>query len=561
MSGIGLDSGYTLPDQTAAGVINASARAAPPGIGLTGAPQAKALVDTGQPDAPPPAPTVQPEMPAQPALSADVTQMPAMPAAAPAAPAAAPAPPLIDFHKDPLGAIALVLESTAAGYNHTESPVDKLKAQQIAEQAAQYKTAALGLDIIDKTSTYVAKLPSDQRAAAIADLDKRFSPALGGQSIAPFLTDLSSRSDAERTAAVGAIKELSPSPAMLNYFAANPDAAIKFLDEYNSQKAKDATSNKMTVVPPGSTVLDATGKTLFTAADKPVTHTVAPGGTVVDANGKVLYQAPAAASENIAAPTQIGYTGPDGEEVQTAASFDKKTGHYIDAATQQPIVNPKNLRVIGNSSGGARSQNVVNRVLTSTEDATSGIENLARASVGQSKGLFPNLVTTPLSALSRAVTPQDIQDYNATNAGLGRAMGALATGGMAVDEMTQKSFEGLNLNQGDSYITKMRKLAELRQQSQNAIDVQLRSSLLNAEQKTALKVMNTRISAAIPWTVTDVQNLENSGNPKLSLRDAAKAQGLGAAAAIPTVATPADAAKLPSGTKFKTPDGRILQVP
>jgi len=220
-----------------------------------------------------------------------------------------------------------------------------------------------------------------------------------------------------------------------------------------------------------------------------------------------------------AVPVQIGYTGPDGEEVQTAASWNPKTGQYMDASTKTPIANPQNLRVIGNATGGARSQAAVTRVLTNAADATSGIENLAGLRAGSRAGIFANVANTPAGALTRTVTTQEARDMQTTFAGLGRAMGGLATSGLAVDKDTQESYSNLVPKAGDSQFTAMRQMAELKQQSTNALDVQAKSPILTNEQKKYAAGLSARIKAAIPWSVADVQQLESSGNSGLSLRD------------------------------------------
>lgn len=245
MSGIGL--AYQLPENNTASTLDSAARAvatppANPGIGMVKAPAVQ----------PPAAPA--PDM---------------APSVAPAMAAAQPQPkqaPLIDFHTNPLGAIGLVLSNVAAGMQGAELPSDKLRAQQMAQQAQQYRTAALALDVIDKTSTFVSKLPAAQRGDAIKDLDSRFSPALGGQSIAPFLTAITAGTDTQRDATLQAIKELNPSPAMLAYFGANPQAAIKFLDDYNQHKASAETPQEAAAK--ASAVTQATNAA---NADKPMT--------------------------------------------------------------------------------------------------------------------------------------------------------------------------------------------------------------------------------------------------------------------------------------------------
>jgi hypothetical protein len=215
MSGIGLSEGYVPPERTAAAQLDASVRpaAAPTGIGLAGA----YTPDPRDNDGGAPVPDVNTATITPPPIdTSSLSQMPALPAAAPAPVAAAPSDePLVDWHKDPLSAIGLVLSSTAAGINGTESPVAQLKKQRLEEQAMQYKTAALALDVVDKTSAFVSKLPASQRDAAIADLDQRFSPALGGHSIGGFLKAITSGNDQKTAATLGALKALNPSPAMM----------------------------------------------------------------------------------------------------------------------------------------------------------------------------------------------------------------------------------------------------------------------------------------------------------------------------------------------------------
>jgi hypothetical protein len=234
MSGIGL--AYKTPEQQTASTLDANARAvtqppAAPGIGLSTVPDRGALTaadnpsvyndggpEVAAPAAPAPA-SAAPDAPQKNIFGEDVAK------------------PLIDFHKNPLGAIGLVLQSVAAGFNGTDSPVEKLRAQQLEQQAQQYRTASLAMDVVDKTSKFVSKLKPGDRAAAIADLDKRFSGALGGHSIAPFLTAVTAGNEAEAAARIDALKAMNVSPAMMSYFSQDPEAAIKFIDSYNAHQA------------------------------------------------------------------------------------------------------------------------------------------------------------------------------------------------------------------------------------------------------------------------------------------------------------------------------------
>lgn len=237
-AGIGL---ARLPEQNAAAAIDASARVQPATAGIGLARPAPVNVSP----LPPPG-----ELPHVAAAEAAPAPTPAAPAPAPVdlapAPAPAPAAPAstalkgYDFKTNPLAAIGLVLSETARGLKGQPSGIPEIQRQQLEEQAQQYKQAAFGLDVLDKTSSYISKVPADQRADVIKDLDARFSSVMGGHSIAPFLTLITKGSAAEVAATVGALKELNPSPMMLSYWSQHPEEAKKTLDNFNAEKARKA---------------------------------------------------------------------------------------------------------------------------------------------------------------------------------------------------------------------------------------------------------------------------------------------------------------------------------
>jgi hypothetical protein len=223
--------------------------------------------------------------------------------------------------------------------------------------------------------------------------------------------------------------------------------------------------------------------------------------------------------DNYAPPTTIGFTGPDGEEKQIAAIFDKKRGGYIDASTMQPIVNPKNLRVIGNSTGAGRTAGMAGRVVVSALDAASDISNMSAINADGTMGIFGAMGNTPLSALKRSITEQESQDMQATMSGLSRAMALLGSGGLASSDTVMKSFDQLQPQTGNSLLTSMRKLGSFRQQAVNGINAAISSPMYSPEQKVLLKKAKGEIETAIPWLPKDVQNLENSGKSGTSMRD------------------------------------------
>lgn len=223
--------------------------------------------------------------------------------------------------------------------------------------------------------------------------------------------------------------------------------------------------------------------------------------------------------DSLQPPVQIGFSGTDGEEKQVAASWNRKIGKYVDVSTGQPITSTPNLRVIGNATGGGRSMAMAGRVSTAALDAATDIENLSGIGTGAGMGLFANVTTTPLAALSRKLTPQEVQDTQTTMAGLSRAMSLLGSGGMQGSDTVMKSFDLLQPNTGDSMLTTMRKLGSFRQQAGNGIDAALASPMYSPSQKKQLQEAKAKIDAAVPWTPHDVQALENKGQNGTSMRE------------------------------------------
>lgn len=215
----------------------------------------------------------------------------------------------------------------------------------------------------------------------------------------------------------------------------------------------------------------------------------------------------------LAPPTTVEHIV-NGEPVQVTAMFDNKTGSYVDMTGH--TVDPTGLRVI--PGGGSRATLGLLRVSTAAADAATGIENLSKLPGNSALGWFSQAQNTPVGALKRVLTPQEAQDMRTTMAGLGRAMGGLATGGLSVDGDTQKSYEGLTPQAGQTRLTALRQMGEMRQQAENGIESALANPYVTPAQKTLLQTAQTKIQNAVPWTPTDISNLEASKNNGATMR-------------------------------------------
>lgn len=245
---------------------------------------------------------------------------------------------------------------------------------------------------------------------------------------------------------------------------------------------------------------------------------VEPGPQMAGGGGvNVLYKAPdraPSARSNFLKPVLLKRTV-NGKSEEVLGSFDKNTNSYVDLAGNR--IDPSGLQLAQNS--GSRATTAIIRVMTSAGDATSGIENLSRLPKNSTLGWLSQGRDTPLGALNRAITTQEAQDIRTTFAGLSRALGGLATGGLAVQESVMRSYDALVPQSGQSRLTGLRQTAEMRQQSENAINTLLESPSVSEDQKKLLLGYKNRIAAAIPWTPTDVSNLQNSKNPNATIKD------------------------------------------
>jgi hypothetical protein len=278
-------------------------------------------------------------------------------------------------------------------------------------------------------------------------------------------------------------------------------------------------------------------------------------------------------------PQTIEVDDGGGEPKQVLAQQNKATGQWVSADDKRTPVKGNVVSIVPQTAG-ASGRNAINlrRVLIDAKDASSDLGNLANLPVTSDAGFFGNrgaeasssLFTSTKDVLANHVTPQEVQDYNTTAVGLGRALAGLETGGLQVNQGLMQQFEKLQLQDGDTQFTKMRKLATMRQNATNAIETLMADpSVPRGEQKLAQGILDS-LQKSIPWSPADVTKLEYTHNPQTTLRDVANASGLGGApppvkgsassagqAAPVKVKTPDDAMKLAPGTYFETPDGRI----
>lgn len=226
-----------------------------------------------------------------------------------------------------------------------------------------------------------------------------------------------------------------------------------------------------------------------------------------------------------------------GGTVRVLAQQNNRTGQWVTADEKRAPINSSNMVILPESmaaGGGGRFAGQVTRILTSAKDATTEIKNLVELPLEASSGWFGgvqnatprSLISATKDVLAQKITSQEVQDFNTSMVGMGKALAALESGGIQTNQALIQQFDRLALAEGDTNLTKMRKLATMRQQAENALESNLTNPLLGKEQKEFAKGLIDELRQAVPWTPSDVTRLERSNKPGATMADFAKSQGL-----------------------------------
>lgn len=202
--------------------------------------------------------------------------------------------------------------------------------------------------------------------------------------------------------------------------------------------------------------------------------------------------------------------------------------------------NPGGLRPIvggpadpsGGAGQGSRAELMFNRVVSAANEATAAIKNISELPITASTGFFgtaspgTGLLSSTKSVLAQKVSSQDAQDTKVMFAGLARALGAIETSGLQVNGSLIHSMESITLNEGDTQMTKLRKMAEVRQIVEKGLEPNLSNPKIPPQQKQLVQQIIADIQDAVPYTHHDITQLQYSKNPAATISDFAKSSGV-----------------------------------
>jgi hypothetical protein len=194
---------------------------------------------------------------------------------------------------------------------------------------------------------------------------------------------------------------------------------------------------------------------------------------------------------------------------------------------------------------GGREGVMFNRVAAAGNEAAAAAQNIMELPTSASSGWFggrgqgPGLLAAAKESLTNSVTSQGVQDYNTMVAGVSRNLAAIEASGLAPNGTLSHSMDSVILKEGDSEMTKMRKMAEMRQIVEKGLEPNLSNPRIPPEQKRVVQGIISSIQKSIPFTQHDVTEFQRADSPYKSIGDLVNSKGMGSqggAAGVPMIA-------------------------
>jgi len=237
------------------------------------------------------------------------------------------------------------------------------------------------------------------------------------------------------------------------------------------------------------------------------------------------------------------YIPPNTHVVPGVDDAGKPTLNLVDG-TDGHVVR-KNIGIPGASAAGdSRAQAQNDRVIMAANEAGANIHNLTLLPTGASSGILGvggtpghSLFSVSAAALKNAVAPQDVQSFNALVPGLAQSIASVEAGGLQASTTRIKSFDGFLLAPNDTGLTKLQKMAGLRQNVERGLEVKLANPRIPEDQKEIMRNIMSGLKEDIPFTVADVLKLANAKNPQATLGDLIKSSGVTNQSGQPTPST------------------------
>lgn len=177
-------------------------------------------------------------------------------------------------------------------------------------------------------------------------------------------------------------------------------------------------------------------------------------------------------------------------------------------------------------AGGGRARIQIGRMLLAGDQVAHSAENIMRIPVTADTGFLgtggghTSIFGIGIQALNNKVSSQDSQTYRVLQSGLSRNLAGIEAAGLAPAGSLTGAMDSVIFAMNDNQITKLNKLAEVRQIADVGLDYVLSSPDVSAEQKQHVMKIKDRLKKAIPFTQAQVLQLQYNDNKDYTLNDA-----------------------------------------
>lgn len=208
----------------------------------------------------------------------------------------------------------------------------------------------------------------------------------------------------------------------------------------------------------------------------------------------------------------------------------------------------------GDGAGGMSGRESVffNRVAGAGNQAALALKNISELPMdttstgwlgGREQG--HGLLGALKESVTNKLTPQGVQTYNTMLTGVSRNLASIEASGMAPGAHFTDSMGSVTMKEGDTPLTQMHKMAEMRQIVEMGLEPNLSNPRIPQQQRDLITRIIKNVQESVPFTQHDVTMFERNGRvgakgqPGQTLADFASGNNLGAAGQKQSSAQPA----------------------
>ncbi len=167
-------------------------------------------------------------------------------------------------------------------------------------------------------------------------------------------------------------------------------------------------------------------------------------------------------------------------------------------------------KLAGGGIGGSFKAIYTSRILLSGNEAAKDLANVVQLPTTASTGIFggrtqgPSLTDATKEVLANTVTSQEMQLYNVMATGFQRSLATIEASGLRGTQGLSDQMNSVMLKEGDTNLTKLSKLAQIRQIVDAGLEITAADPTVPPELKDKLKDITDKIRQSVPFTQTDV---------------------------------------------------------